>query len=473
MAKLSKSNLKKTLYYLKRNGLRDTYLAALERLRKKEDYRYEAPTEAVLRAQKEEASRMAPLLFSILVPTYRTPENYLRKMIDSVLAQTYGNFELILADASGDESVKQVVDTYEDKRIRYIRLTENKGISGNTNEALMHATGLYTGLLDHDDLLTPDALYENAMAIAEAKSRGIRLQLLYSDEDKCDESGENYFCPHKKEEFNLDLILSNNYICHFTVMETALLKELHFRKEYDGAQDFDLVLRAVGSIYDKCGQSVFAAGCPGKADPAENIFHIARVLYHWRCHSASTADNPQSKQYAYEAGRNAVRDFLKEQGVTAGVAHSKHLGFYEINYHPDFLSLRKDVGAIGRPAYKNNKITYGMYDENGKNPYQGLKKGYAGEMNRAELVQDVYAVDIRTMKVRKELRELVQNVLKEQTSGDTAGVLVGGFVVKENGTFESRKNFTEEEYAEISRKVCEAVKKEGYRIVYLPGGWKG
>ena len=195
--------MKKTLYYLKRNGLRDTYLAALERLRKKEDYRYEAPTEAVLRAQKEEASRMAPLLFSILVPTYRTPENYLRKMIDSVLAQTYGSFELILADASGDESVKQVVDTYEDKRIRYIRLTENKGISGNTNEALMHATGLYTGLLDHDDLLTPDALYENAMAIAEAKSRGIRLQLLYSDEDKCDENGENYFCPHKKEKFNL------------------------------------------------------------------------------------------------------------------------------------------------------------------------------------------------------------------------------------------------------------------------------
>lgn len=214
MAKLSKSNLKKTLYYLKRNGLRDTYLAALERLRKKEDYRYEAPAEAVLKAQKEEASRMASLLFSILVPTYRTPENYLREMIDSVLAQTYGSFELILADASGDESVKQVVDTYEDKRIRYIRLAENKGISGNTNEALKHATGLYTGLLDHDDLLTPDALYENAMAIAEAKSRGIRPQLLYSDEDKCDENGENYFCPHKKEEFNLDLILSNNYICH-------------------------------------------------------------------------------------------------------------------------------------------------------------------------------------------------------------------------------------------------------------------
>ena len=233
------------------------------------------------------------------------------------------------------------------------------------------------------------------------------------------------------------------------------------------------MLRAVGNIYGKCEQPVFATGCPGKADPAENICHIARVLYHWRCHSASTADNPQSKQYAYEAGRNAVRDFLKGQGVTAGVAHSKHLGFYEINYHPDFLSLRKDVGAIGSPAYKNNKITYGMYDKDGKNPYRGLKKGYAGEMNRAELVQDVYAVDIRTMKIRKELRELVQSVLKEQTSGDTAGVLVGGFVIKENGTFESRKNFTEEEYAEISRKVCEAVKKKGYRIVYLPGGWKG
>lgn len=114
-----------------------------------------------------------------------------------------------------------------------------------------------------------------------------------------------------------------------------------------------------------------------------------------------------------------------------------------------------------------------MYDKDGKNPYRGLKRGYAGEMNRAELVQDVYAVDIRIMKVRKELRELVQSVLKEQASGDATGVLVGGFVIKENGTFESRRNYTEEEYAEISRKVCEAVKKEGYRIVYLPGGWKG
>lgn len=473
MAKLSVSNLKKTLYYLKRNGLRDTYLAALERLRKKEDYHYEELTEETCRAQKEEASGMPPLLFSILVPAYRTPEKYLREMIESVLSQTYPYFELILADASGDDSVSRVAETYRDERIRYIPLTENKGISENTNEALRHATGLYTGLLDHDDLLTRDALYENAKAIAEAKKKGIRPKLLYSDEDKCDENAECFFSPHQKEEFNLDLILTNNYICHFMVMETALLKDLRFRKEYDGAQDFDLVLRAAGSIYEAAGQPVFAKRQPDKPDPAENICHIKRVLYHWRCHTASTAENPQSKQYAYEAGRNAVKDFLKEQGILAGVEHSRHLGFYEINYHPDFLTVRRDVGVVGRPAYKNNKITYGMYDENGKNPYQGLRRGYAGEINRAVLNQEAFAVDIRTMKVRKELSELVKEVLQRREPESTAGVLIGGFVVKEDGTFEGRKNFSEEEYRQISRDLCEAVRKEGYRIVYLPGGNRG
>ena len=192
MSKINIANLKKTIYYLKRNGLRDTYLAALERLRKKEEYTYEPLSEEQLAEQKERSAELPDILFSILVPVYNTPEAYLKRMIESVLAQTYGNFELILADAGTDAHIKEIVSTYQDERIRYIRLQKNAGISANTNEALAHARGMYTGLLDHDDILTPDALYENIKAISEAKKKGIYVRLLYSDEDKCNEEETAY-----------------------------------------------------------------------------------------------------------------------------------------------------------------------------------------------------------------------------------------------------------------------------------------
>ena len=471
MSKLSKSNLKKTLYYLKRNGLRDTYLAALERLRKKEEYIYEPLSEEQLAEQKERSAEFSDILFSILVPVYNTPEAYLKRMIESVLAQTYGNFELILADAGTDAHIKEIVSTYQDERIRYIRLQKNAGISANTNEALAHARGMYTGLLDHDDILTPDALYENIKAISEAKKKGIYVRLLYSDEDKCNEEETAYTSCNKKPEFNLDLILSNNYICHFTVMETLLMKKLKFRPEYDGAQDYDLILRAVAAIYADREKKVFAPAIPGEIDPAKEICHIPRVLYHWRCHSASTADNPQSKQYAYEAGRNAVRDFLREQGIAMGVFHSRHLGFYEIRYFPDIFTVRPDAGAVGTAVYgKNNKITGGIYDADGHCPYEGLKRGYSGECNRAAMVQDAYTLDVRTMRVRKELTELVKETLKELAGNDNNGVLIHGYVLKEDGTLLSRENFTEDEYKRISESICRKLREQGYRLLFLPEG---
>jgi len=174
MSKISIANLKKTIYYLKRNGLRDTYLAALERFREKGSgvcATYKELTEEEKQRQRLTAWQRRPL-FSILVPTYKTPSVYLRAMIDSVLDQTYENLELILADASGDDSVKGVVDTYEDERIVYIALEQNGGISENTNAALERARGEYVGLLDHDDLLTSDALYEMARQIETAHQEG-------------------------------------------------------------------------------------------------------------------------------------------------------------------------------------------------------------------------------------------------------------------------------------------------------------
>ena len=163
MGKIIKvSNLKKTLRYLKKNGIRQAYYAMKERVQTEiaDDYAYQPPEEKELQRQVKDGERFS-VKFSILVPAFETEERYLRAMIDSVLSQTYGNFELILADASATKAVEDVVKSYGDGRIKYRRLKQNAGISSNTNQALMYATGDYAGLLDHDDVLTPDALYES------------------------------------------------------------------------------------------------------------------------------------------------------------------------------------------------------------------------------------------------------------------------------------------------------------------------
>ena len=212
----NRSNMKKTVNYLKRNGIRQAYYAARERMEsvRESDYRYEPPTEEEIRLQKERSASFA-WKFSILVPAYETPEEYLQAMVDSVLAQTYGKFELIIADASESDRVERVMASYHDSRILYRRIKHNGGISANTNQALMYATGDYAALLDHDDLLTPDALYEVALQIKDSEEKNIELQMLYSDEDKYDAETLEFCEVHRKEKFNLDLIMSNNYICHF------------------------------------------------------------------------------------------------------------------------------------------------------------------------------------------------------------------------------------------------------------------
>ena len=294
MGKLSKDNFRKTIYYLQKNGLKNTLYAVAERLQKKETdaYTYEAPEESVLKAQRER-SWEKPVTFSILVPLYHTPVNYFKEMVESVLGQTYPYFQLVLLDASKEKaaaiiegeaegnSAKQaqtegtqtvtlaeLAASYGDERICYYKLAANKGIAENTNAGIEYATGDYIALLDHDDLLTADALYEMATAIEDGKKRRIELQMLYSDEDKCDGEAQKFYEPHWKLDFNLDLLLTNNYICHFTAIKAELFKELQLRGEYNGAQDFDLVLRVAGRFMNK----------------PEVICHIPKILYHWRCH---------------------------------------------------------------------------------------------------------------------------------------------------------------------------------------------
>jgi len=449
---LKVSNLRKTWYYLKKNGIRQAYYAIRERVAREqaENYEYLAPSKEELDRQREEGRKFT-IRFSILVPAYETKEEHLRDMIDSVLNQTYGNFELVLADASTSDCVEKVVKTYGDKRILYRRLKINGGISANTNQALMYATGDYAGLLDHDDLLTPDALYEMAVCIREAEERNIELQLLYSDEDKCDGTATRYFESNRKTEFNLDLILSNNYICHFTVMKRQLMQELGFRTVCDGAQDYDILLRAVNSMMGKGKNRTKKQELP--------IAHISKVLYHWRCHEQSTAENPASKQYAYEAGKRAVENFMKARGYKGIVSHTRHLGFYRVEYQPDLLSNRPDVAVVGgKLLNKKNIITGGIYKADGTPLYNGLHKEFSGYMHRASLQQEAEMVDVRCMKVSLEAEQILEE-------------LIGLPYLKnpKNGRFDFRDCLKEDvDYVDLSRRFCQKIKENGYRIVWDP-----
>lgn len=398
--KISVNNLKKAIRYCGKNGFCHTFYAVLERLQggNGKHYVFTPVSRESLAEQKRESKQNSPYKFSVVVPAYETKAVYLKEMINSVINQSYSNLELIITDASSTDVVKRVVDSYKDKRICYKRLQENKGISENTKEGLELATGDYVALLDHDDVLTLDALHEMKKCIEEKEKRGISPAMVYSDEDKGDGELKRFFEPHYKESFNLDLFLSNNYICHFTAVKTEIIKELGFRKEYDGAQDYDLFLRIVAKL-------------AGKAD--ERIAHIPKILYHWRCHTDSTAENPASKMYAYEAGRKAVLDFANQKGWNVTVEHSKHLGFYRILYPDGIFATRKEIAAIGGPIIQNGKIAAGFMKESGTISYKGLNKHFSGYMHRAVLQQDAQALDPANMKVREEWKEDFEKILKK------------------------------------------------------------
>ena len=446
MGKINGANLKKAFYYLKRNGLKNTWYAASERLTDRENasYCFIPPSSKQLEIQREKASGFSAC-FSIVVPTYRTRENYLREMIDSVIGQSYPKWELILADATEDDSVEKIIRVYKDTRIRFIKLEQNLGIAENTNRALEYVTKSYTALLDHDDVLTEDALFEMAEQIEMGKNKGTELKMLYSDEDKCNGARTLYYEPNLKEKFNLDLLLSNNYICHLLVLESSLIKELGFRKEYDGAQDYDLILRAAEKLMEDESQ----------------IVHVSKVLYHWRCHTDSTAQNPQSKQYAYEAGRRAVQDFADRKGWRAKAVDLKHLGFYGLEYATSALEERKDLGAVGGKLLERGKIAGGRYGEDGSVYYKGLPAVYGGYLHKAVLQQDALAVDIRMVMVRRECRTLFQQIV-----GVPYVTLPG------QETFDASVLPEGADIPSLSLAFGKALHRAGYRVLWQPSWTK-
>lgn len=316
MAKrLTPYNLKKGFLYLKHYGPKEFWVRLTERMEEQTvDYAKWREGDFLTDKERQDQKKRKwkqPVKISVLVPAYRTPESYLRQMIESVQAQTYENWELCIADGSGkEESLEKIVSQYaaKDSRIRYQLLDKNEGISGNTNAAIRMASGEYLAFFDHDDLLAEDALYEAARAIEEQKA-----ELIYTDEDKVRADLSEYFQPHFKPDYNPDLLCANNYICHLVVVKKELADRVGgLRKEFDGAQDHDFLLRIT--------------------ERADRIVHIPKVLYHWRIHKASTADNPASKLYAYQAGQKAISEHLKRLGLEAEVSQTKDFGFYRVSY---------------------------------------------------------------------------------------------------------------------------------------------
>lgn len=313
-----KEKIKKIDSYIKAYGIRKTVGLLYEKATHKDQKDYERwlerhkITETIREAQKETVFNKQPC-FSIVVPLYKTQEKYLKELLESIKGQTYSNWELCLSDGSGlDSPLKEVLKEleYSDSRIKVISSKEPLKIAENTNAAIEIATGDYIVFADHDDILSIDALYECAKCINENS----KVDMIYSDEDKVSMDGQTYFEPHFKPDLNMDLLCSVNYFCHLVVVKRQLLEQAgKLNGEYNGAQDYDFVLRCV--------------------ENTDAVYHIPKILYHWRAHMDSTAENPESKRYAFEAGRRAIQKHYERIGLKdAYVEETAYPGTYRTRY---------------------------------------------------------------------------------------------------------------------------------------------
>lgn len=432
--RLNKENVKKGFEYIRRNGVSRFWTLAKAKAfpagkSYKEWYEEHCPTKEELMRQREVEFSVQPLI-SIVVPTYQTPIPFLKDMIDSVRKQSYEKWELCIADGSlnGDENdtkvirVREELNRYsmEDKRIKVVYLEENQGIAENTNQALALATGEYIGLFDHDDMLTPDALYEIVKAINDYD-----YDVLYTDEDKISENSHDYKKPVFKPDYSPELLCANNYITHFFVAKKSIVDQLEgFRKEYDGSQDYDFIFRCV--------------------ELAKKVGHVSKVLYHWRMHGGSVAGDPTSKMYAYDAGKKAIQSHYERVGIQANVEHMELLGLY----HTEYKMIKQPLISV---------IIYGEDDEKKKRCSEWFKrKDYSNleilasagisveEINAlAEKARGSYLffVSENLESVERDALQQMAGVLQIQNVGAVSGKVIGrkhtvedvGVVFRTNG----------------------------------------
>ena len=363
----SLSRAKKLLYLLKNKGLKYTITRLSRKVYLKLDdgsanievlpetyqgwLQKNFPRESDLRKMAEtvEVFTNKPVI-SVIMPVFNTPERFLREAIESVLTQVYPYWELCIADdASTQPHVRAVLEEYraKDSRIKVAFRERNGHIAQASNSAIELATGEFLSLLDHDDLLTPDALYEVALLL----NRHPEADMIYSDEDKVDE--HNQFClPFFKPDWCPDSFLSRMYTCHLGTYRRSLVTEIGgFRVGYEGSQDYDLVLRVT--------------------EKTEKIFHIPKILYHWRVHPESASSGAEAKPYAYIAAEKALTDALSrrgEKGVISGTPG--YLGLYVTRYKIENHKLvsiiipTKDLGETLNKCLKSifEKSVYPNYE---------------------------------------------------------------------------------------------------------------
>lgn len=304
------------------------------------------PSKEELKKMRKTKFKIAPKI-SIIVPLYNTPEKFLDELIYSLQKQIYQNWELCMADGS-PKPITYINKYMKDTRIKYSVIGENKGISGNTNEALKLVTGDYIGLLDHDDLLPEFSLYEIVKTINENPN----AEFIYTDEDRIKGETKQRYGVFFKPNFSPYTLNSANYICHFSIFKKELMDKLGgFRSEYDGSQDFDIVARA--------------------SEETKNIVHIPKVLYHWRVHQNSTAGNSDSKPYAFEVGKKVIKDHIKRMYNTdVEVLDGLTPGSYEVKYkvkdNPK-VSVILDIEGLEEKEAKKvlkevEKTTYKNYE---------------------------------------------------------------------------------------------------------------
>lgn len=436
--KLTTENVKKGVNYLSQYGMKQ-FGAKLVGQLQREEVDYEAyrkehePTQEQLERQRNFSFPYNPVV-SIVVPVYKTPEKFLRDMIESVLTQTYKYIELCIADGSGAgyTQVEEIVQQYKeiDGRIKYVKLEENLGISGNTNEALKLAKGHYIGLLDHDDFLAPNAVFEVVKVINEEKADAI-----YTDEDKTTTNADRFFEPHFKPNFDLDLLRSNNYICHFFVVRKEIVDKIGgFRSEFDGSQDFDFIFRCL--------------------ELSKVIRHIPKMLYHWRVHSNSVADNPASKMYAYDAGKRAIEDHLKRFHIEAEVSNSANLGYYRVKYiMQEYPMVSIVIRDMNQPANYSRAVKVITNNTNYTN-YEIIKEAQLFRAKGEYII--FYSADLVPLN-KNWLEELTSHCARKEVG------IVGGKIYKGNEIYKAGVLINEKD---DTKKLLwagkSAVTREGY-----------
>lgn len=353
-------------------------------------------TEEELERQRNTTFEFAPMI-SIIVATFNTKEEYLKEMIDSVRNQSYSNWQLCIGDGSTNDSVEKYVKEHygDDSRIVFKKLEKNYGISGNMNGALELVTGDYVGLFDHDDLLTPDCLYEFVASMQE-----VHHDCVYSDEDKLNDKTKKFEDPHFKPDFSIDLLCSHNYITHFFVVNMDIVRKVGgMRSEYDGSQDHDFIFRCV--------------------EQANSVYHVPKILYHWRMHPLSTAMDPESKMYCYTSGKKAIESHFKRVGIDANVEMLPR-PLYGM-YHCKYTVKDHPLVSILIPNYNHKDLLKGCIESlMNVNTYSNIEIVIVENNSTEQEIFDYY----------KELEETYSNVKVIYYEGDFNYSKINNYGVK-------------------------------------------